>query len=231
VKIALLGYGKMGHMIETLAPRHGMEIGERFTRDRPLGSDDLAKQTAEDYSVILDFSVSEAVLDNIRTAGGLSKSMVIGTTGWHHHIEEARRIVERSNIGLVYAANFSIGVHLFYKIIGRAGELFRAFDSYDPFLVESHHKFKKDAPSGTAQVLKGILEDCYQDRALPVTSVRAGYVSGCHSVTFDSPVDTVRIEHMARSREGFAEGALLAAGWIAKRKGIFEFQDVVNSLA
>jgi 4-hydroxy-tetrahydrodipicolinate reductase len=153
---------------------------------------------------------------------------VIGTTGWYSRLEEASKIGASSNIGVVYGSNFSLGVNLFYQIVERAAQLFSAFDSYDPFIEEAHHKFKKDAPSGTALVLQKTLAKIYGDRPVPVTSVRAGYIPGTHAVSFDSVVDTIRLEHTARSREGFAEGALLAAKWIAGRKGFYEFREVLE---
>ncbi|MGH7456025.1 MAG: 4-hydroxy-tetrahydrodipicolinate reductase, partial [bacterium] len=128
----------------------------------------------------------------------------------------------------VYGSNFSLGVNLFYQIVERAAQLFSAFDSYDPFIAESHHKFKQDAPSGTALVLQKLLAKAYGERPIPVTSVRAGYIPGTHAVSFDSAVDTIRLEHTARNREGFAEGAFLAAKWIAGRKGFYEFREMLN---
>lgn len=228
MKIALIGYGKMGRLIEEVARRHDMEVAARFTRTQPLRVDEQTRQALHEVTALIDFSAPDAVFENIRTAAALSLNMVIGTTGWHSRLEEARKIVESSNIGVVYGSNFSLGVNLFYQIVERAAQLFSAFDSYDPFIEESHHKFKKDAPSGTALVLQKTLAKAYDDRPVPVTSVRAGYIPGTHAVSLDSAVDTIRLEHTARSREGFAEGALLAAKWIAGRKGLYEFREVLE---
>jgi 4-hydroxy-tetrahydrodipicolinate reductase len=228
MKIALIGYGKMGRLSEEVARRHEMEVVARFTRTQPLRVDEQARQTLREVAALIDFSAPDAVLENIRTAAALSLNLVIGTTGWHNRLEEARKIIESSNIGLVYGSNFSLGVNLFYQIVERAAQLFSAFDGYDPFIEESHHKFKKDAPSGTGLVLQKILAKEFGERPIPVTSVRAGYIPGTHAVSFDSTVDSIRLEHTARSREGFAEGALLAAKWIAGRKGFYEFQEVLE---
>jgi 4-hydroxy-tetrahydrodipicolinate reductase len=228
MKIALIGYGKMGRLLEEVTRRHDIEIVARFTRTQPLRVDEQTRQALHDLSALIDFSAPDAVLENIRAAAALSLNLVIGTTGWHSRLEEARKIVEDSNIGVVYGSNFSLGVNLFYQIVERAAQLFSAFDSYDPFIKESHHKFKQDAPSGTALVLQKTLAKVYGDRPVPVTSVRAGYIPGTHAVSFDSTVDTIRLEHTARSREGFAEGALLAAQWIARRKGFYEFREVLE---
>jgi len=228
MEIALIGYGKMGRLIEAVAHRHDVETVAPFTRAHPLRSDEETRRALAEVNTLIDFSAPEVVLENIRVAAALSVNLVIGTTGWHHQLDEARQIVEDSGIGLVYGSNFSLGVNLFYQIIKRAAPLFSAFESYDPFIEESHHKFKKDAPSGTALVLQKILAKEFGERPVPVTSVRAGYIPGTHAVSFDSAVDTIRLEHTARSREGFAEGALLAAKWIAGRKGFYEFREVLE---
>jgi 4-hydroxy-tetrahydrodipicolinate reductase len=129
---------------------------------------------------------------------------------------------------LIYGSNFSIGVNLMFKLAQRAAELFKDFADYDPFLEEAHHKFKKDAPSGTALSLRKIIEREY-DRDVPTASTRAGYIPGTHTAGFDSEVDTLTITHTARSRAGFAEGAMVAARWIENRKGFFEFADLFSS--
>jgi 4-hydroxy-tetrahydrodipicolinate reductase len=228
MKIALLGYGKMGRLVEDVARHHNIETIAHYTRAHPLRADEETRRALTEVTALIDFSVPEAVLKNIRAAAELPVNLVIGTTGWHHQLDEARQIVEKSGIGLVYGSNFSLGVNLFYQIVERAAQLLSAFDSYDPFIEESHHKFKKDAPSGTALTLQKLLAKEYDERPVPVTSVRAGYIPGTHEVSFDSAVDTIRLEHTARSREGFAEGALLAAKWIAGRKGFYEFREVLE---
>jgi 4-hydroxy-tetrahydrodipicolinate reductase len=228
MKIALIGCGKMGRLIEEAAGRQNIEVAARFTRAQPLRVDEQTRQALGEVTVLIDFSTPDAVLENIRAAAALSLNLVIGTTGWHNQLEEARKIIASSNIGVVYGSNFSLGVNLFYQVVERAAQLFSAFDSYDPFIEESHHKFKKDAPSGTALVLQKVLANEYGERPIPATSARAGYIPGTHAVSFDSAVDTIRLEHTARSREGFAEGALLAAKWIAGRKGFYEFREVLE---
>jgi 4-hydroxy-tetrahydrodipicolinate reductase len=156
--------------------------------------------------------------------------MVIGTTGWHDRIDDVRQIVEESGIGLVYASNFSLGVNLFYRLIETAGHLFHSFDQYGPYILEAHHQFKKDAPSGTAYVIRDLLQKDYQEADIPISSIRAGYIPGTHSVGFDSSVDSIKLTHSARSREGFVMGALLAIKWISKHSGFYEFKDILNEL-
>jgi 4-hydroxy-tetrahydrodipicolinate reductase len=230
MRIALLGYGKMGHIIEGIAPDHGIEITERFDVDRTIQDDETTRSVLEQVRVLLDFSIPDAVCRNIEIAAKLNKQLVIGTTGWYDHLPDVKAIVKKRNIGLVYASNFSLGINLFYKVIERAGELFQTFGNYDCFIEEAHHQFKKDAPSGTALTLRNILEKYYKKDQIPVTSVRAGYFPGTHSVGFDSNVDTISLKHTARSREGLAQGAILAAKWIEHRKGIYVFSDVLESI-
>jgi 4-hydroxy-tetrahydrodipicolinate reductase len=221
MKLALFGYGKMGRMIEQAAARGGVEVV--CVVDPIVGS--RGKLTQADVG--MDFSEPHAVLENIRTAAEARVSMVIGTTGWYDHIDEARRIVEAGGIGLVYGSNFSVGVNLMFKLAARASEMFNRFDLHDPFIEEAHHKFKKDAPSGTALKLKQIVEQAY-GRDIPTSSTRAGFFPGKHTLGFDSEADTLEIVHTARTRAGFADGAVIAAKWIAGRKGFYEFAEIID---
>ncbi|HWP42206.1 MAG TPA: dihydrodipicolinate reductase C-terminal domain-containing protein [Blastocatellia bacterium] len=221
MRIALLGYGKMGRMVEQAALRRGIEVA--CVIDPLAGS----RGQITDADVCIDFSEPGAVLDNVKRVADHRLSMVVGTTGWYDRIDEVRRLVEESGIGLVYGSNFSIGVNLMFKVVRYASELFSRFSSYDPFIEEAHHKFKKDAPSGTAIFLKRIIEKEYS-RDVPTSSTRAGYIPGAHTVGFDSEADTLAITHTARSRAGFAEGAVMAAEWIATRKGFYEFSQIID---
>jgi 4-hydroxy-tetrahydrodipicolinate reductase len=223
MKIALLGYGKMGRIVEDVASRSNLEVA--CVIDPVAGS----RGELKDCDVAVDFTMPDTVIDNIRMAAAAGISMVVGTTGWNQRIEEARRIVEDSGIGLVHGSNFSIGVNLMFRVTRYAAELFRAFPSHEPFLEEAHHRFKKDAPSGTAIILKRELEQIYK-REVPVTSTRAGYIPGIHTVGFDSEADTLTIQHTARSRAGFAEGAIVAAKWIRGKNGFFDFSSVIEEM-
>jgi len=204
MKIALLGYGKMGQMVERAAQREGFEVAAII--DPITGS----RGSLADAEVCIDFTEPAAVIDNIKAAAAARVAMVVGTTGWYGRLEEARGLVEAGGIGFVYGSNFSVGVNLMFKITQYAAELFSHFPSHDPFIEEAHHKAKKDAPSGTAVFLKRIVESKY-NRDVPTSSTRAGYIPGRHLVGFDSEADTLSIAHTARSREGFVEGSLLAA--------------------
>lgn len=221
MKLALFGYGKMGHMIEQAATRAGLEVA--CVIDPVAGS--RGKLTEAD--VCVDFSEPDAVIANIKTAADSRLSMVVGTTGWYNRLDEARRIVAAGQIGFVYGSNFSVGVNLMFKLAAHASEMFKHFDLHDPFIEEAHHKFKKDAPSGTALSLKRIVEEQYGCE-LPTASTRAGYFPGKHTLGFDSEADTLEIIHTARTRAGFADGAVIAAKWIAGRKGFYEFSEIID---
>ena len=221
MKLALIGYGKMGRMVEQAALREHCDVV--CVIDPISGS----RGNLSDADVCVDFTEPSVVIDNIKAAATARVSMVVGTTGWHDQMDDARRLVEESGIGFVYGSNFSIGVNLMFKITEQAAELFSHFPSHDPFIEEAHHKFKKDAPSGTAFSLKRIAEAKYE-REIPTSSTRAGYFPGKHIMGFDSEADTLEIVHTARSRAGFAEGALLAARWVAGRKGFFEFSHIID---
>jgi 4-hydroxy-tetrahydrodipicolinate reductase len=236
LNLALLGYGKMGRTIAQLAPQRGFEI--RLVLDVDVNAGGAGSLTPaagitpanfKDIDVCIEFTEPKAVLDNIRRVAEIGCNLVVGTTGWHNQIEEARKIVEARGIGMVYAANFSIGIQLFYRLARAAAEAFAAFPMYEPYLTEAHHKFKKDAPSGTALEIKRQVQPAFKEREVPVASVRAGFFPGWHELGFDSEADTVILRHTARSRQGFAEGALYAARWVVGKKGLFDFADVVRS--
>lgn len=218
MKIAIVGYGKMGRLIDELAPAAGVEVAARFDVDQPL--------VAGDYRVAVDFTMPGAVVDNVRHAAGLGIHYVVGTTGWNRDLETVREIVESSGVGLVYGANFSIGVNLFLGVVREAARLFATRPEYDAFLWEMHHRHKKDAPSGTALVLQKAVEAAY-GRKVEASSTRAGEVPGTHTVGFDSEADSITLTHTARSRKGFALGALEAAKWIEGRTGLHSFEEVL----
>jgi 4-hydroxy-tetrahydrodipicolinate reductase len=191
----------------------------------------------------IDFSEASAVPGNVARAMAAGARYVVGTTGWHARVEEILQAVDRAGGGLVHAANFSLGVNLFYRIARDAAARLAPFADYDPYVLERHHRHKKDAPSGTARVLVSILEEATgrsasrdSEGGLPagsfhVSSVRAGGIVGDHTVGFDSGADEILLEHRARSRRGFALGAVLAAEWIASRTGYHAFEAVLDTLA
>ena len=228
MNLALLGYGKMGKTLAQLAAQRGFQVGLVLDIDVNAESAGITPKNFEGIDVCLDFTTPDAALQNIRRVAEVGCNMVVGTTGWHQHLEEVRKVIERAGTGMVYAANFSIGVNLFYRAARVAAEVFAGFPMYAPFITEAHHQQKKDAPSGTALELKRQVEPYLAGREIPVASVRAGFIPGTHELGFDSEADTVILRHTARSRQGFAEGALYAARWVAGKKGLFSFAEVLD---
>ncbi len=214
MKFGLLGYGKMGRAIERLAIEGGHEV--------------VSLQEAD---VCLEFTRPDAVLQNVRLLVELGKPMVIGTTGWEAQCSSVRELVEAGGVGCVYAANFSLGMQLFYQLIAAAGRLLREFSSYDVSGHEIHHRQKIDKPSGSAKKLAEILTEKLGlplHEPLQFSSERCGEVPGTHLVRFDGSADTITLTHAVRSRQTFAEGALWAAEWVVDKKGFYAFEEVLG---
>jgi len=230
LSLALLGHGKMGKVLAQLAPQRGFNVRLALDIDVNAGGAAITRESFAGIDVAVDFTTPDAVLENIRRVAALGCNLVVGTTGWNDRLDEVRAIIEKSGVGMVYAANFSIGVNLFYRLARAAAEIFSNFAMYDPYLTEAHHKFKKDAPSGTALEIKRQIQPAFKEREIPVASVRAGFIPGTHELGFDSEADTIVLRHTARGRQGFAEGALLAARWVVGKKGLFTFADVLGGL-
>jgi 4-hydroxy-tetrahydrodipicolinate reductase len=225
MKIALIGHGAMGKLIERLAVEKVHEIGCVVNdADAGLQSGELAEKLRR-CDVAIDFTVADAVRRNVEACVAAGIPIVVGTTGWNASRDEVERIVIDGHGAIVFGANFSIGVNLFYRIADFAAELFSRFPEYETFIEEQHHSRKKDAPSGTALKIKEIVESHVDVNS--VTSTRAGNIPGTHRVGFDGPADQILLEHTARSREGFALGAIMAAEWIVGKKGFYEFTDVI----
>lgn len=236
MKIALIGYGKMGKEIERCAKEKGIVVYSIFDEHNPVAADKIL-----DADVCIDFSVPSTVLQNAGIYAAAKKNAVVGTTGWLEHLPAVKRTVDNSGIGLIYASNFSIGVNVFMQIIAYASERMNAFNDYDPFVHEIHHSQKLDSPSGTAlSIAKIMIERIERKQSLltdtskgkihsdqlHVTSSRTGSVPGTHIVGFDSPADTIELKHTARNRSGFALGALYAANWIQDKKGLYTMEDI-----
>jgi len=231
INLALLGYGKMGKTLAQLAPQRDFQVRLVLDIDDNRDGQGITREKFQGIDVALDFTTPEAALGNIRRVAALGVNLVVGTTGWHDRLEKVRKVIESSGVGMVYAANFSIGVNLFYGLARAAAEVFSGFPMYDPYLTEAHHKMKKDAPSGTALEIRRRIQPALPNREIPVTSVRAGYIPGTHELGFDSEADTIVLRHTARGRQGFAEGALYAARWVVGKKGLFSFADVLEEEA
>jgi 4-hydroxy-tetrahydrodipicolinate reductase len=220
MKLLLVGYGKMGRLIEQLAPEHGCEIAGRID----VGSADWS--AAADVAV--DFSTAEALRENFGRYVDRGLPVVIGTTGWSAHEAELRQYAEAARLGVVASANFSIGVNLFQLMVAEAARLMQAHQQYGAWIHEAHHAAKRDAPSGTALVLRDIMVAASYKHPIDMSSTRAGAIPGTHTVGFDGVSDTIELTHTARDRRGFAAGALLAARWLEGRRGWFTMQDVLR---
>jgi 4-hydroxy-tetrahydrodipicolinate reductase len=227
MKLAIIGYGKMGRLIEQLAPEYG------FTSVVTIDiGDDIAKATGVD--VAIEFTAPEAVLGNIEKLAAMKLPVVVGTTGWLNYMDQARATVEKNGSALVWSPNFSIGVNVFLRVAREAARLLADEKEYGAWAWEIHHDTKKDAPSGTMIKLVDEMKAAGYARHIDVSSNRAGRHPGTHEIGFDSGADTISLRHTARSREGFARGALKAAQWIIGsqgmgKQGVFEFSDVIFS--
>ena len=229
-KLALVGYGRMGRLIEELAAAHGFEVALKLDEFNNQGGVGLTAQNFDSIDVAIDFSIPDVVADNAVRIAGLGAPLAVGTTGWLDQLERVQEAVERHGAALVYGANFSIGVNAFYRIVGAAAKAFAAQQDYDAFLYEAHHKHKQDAPSGTALRLLDALGDAGYDRPVDVATQRSGEFPGIHEIGFDSAADTITLRHCARSRVGFAIGALKAARWVMGQRGVFEFSKIWDRL-
>lgn len=222
LKVLIVGYGRMGKVVEQLAPAEGVEI---------VGRIDIENVTREwpAADVAIDFTVPDAVPDNLVRLAEAKVNVVIGTTGWKDREAEMRTLVESSGIGVVVSGNLSVGVNLFQMMAAEAARLMREHHEYGTWIHEAHHSAKKDAPSGTALLLKDAMTRAGFDRAIDVSSTRAGMIPGVHTIGFDSASDTIELTHTARDRSGFGRGALVAARWIQGKRGWYSMADVLRS--
>jgi len=226
MRIALIGYGKMGRMVEQLALREGWEVGPKLDLADNPGGRGITRQTMSGVDVAVEFSEPGSVIGNIEAGTRAGVNMVVGTTGWFDEIDTVRRLVLESGIGLIYGSNFSVGMNLFFRIAAEAARIVGKVPKYDAFISEAHHRTKKDAPSGTALSLRQLIRPHLADQEPGIAVTRAGFIPGEHALGFDSEADTIILEHRARSRQGLAEGTILAARWIAGRAGLYEFRSV-----
>jgi len=225
MKIVLLGYGKMGKLIEKTALARGHEILDCVRSDRK-NSERICEA-----DVCIDFSQADAVMGHLEECARNGKNLVIGTTGWEGRLREAQEWAQRFRIGVLYAPNFSLGVHLFLKILEFGAQVIDRFSEYDVAGIELHHAKKKDAPSGTAlEICRRIEKAMNRIGKLDMTAVRLGSIPGTHQVLFDSPYDTISIRHEARNREGFAKGAVDAAEWLIGKQGFYTLDDLIQGI-
>jgi 4-hydroxy-tetrahydrodipicolinate reductase len=229
MRLALFGNGAMGQLVGALARDEGHEVALVLTsRDAARSMDEL-QESLRGMDAAIDFTVADAVFANISACALANVPLVVGTTGWNARLDEVRGVVAEHDGALIYGANFSIGVNLFYRLVARAAELFEGVEDYAPFIEEAHHARKRDAPSGTALRLRELLMTASK-REIPISSTRAGFIPGTHLVGFDSAADQIQLTHTARSRDGFARGALQAARWIIGRRGVYEFSEMLEEI-
>lgn len=241
IKIALIGFGKMGKEVEALCS--GSEIFEVVSISFKNKEDGLDLEGIKKADIAVDFTSKDAVVKNIEAVARLGKNLVIGTTGWYDEMDTVKKMVNKYKIGLVYGANFSVGANIFFKMVASASKLFSKFPEYDVYGLEVHHKGKLDSPSGTALKIAGkILENFPAKKSIQAekmdkqinpqelhfASVRGGRNPGFHQVVFDSDADGITLSHQAYGRVGFAKGALVAAEFIKNKKGIYSFEDILS---
>jgi 4-hydroxy-tetrahydrodipicolinate reductase len=226
-RLAVVGMGKMGTAIADLAPHRGWLVAARL--DEADVKRGLSRAALGDADVAVEFTVPEAAPANIRTIVAAGMPVVVGTTGWYDQYDAIKRDVESQNGAMFTATNFSIGVNIFEQIAIVAAKLLGRTHAFDAHITETHHAAKKDAPSGTAKSLEAAVRAAWgRGAAIPVTSVRTGSVPGTHEILFDSPFEQIHIEHVARDRRVFAEGALVAAAWLIGRHGVYGMRDLLG---
>ena len=222
MKLLILGIGKTGSLVAEVAREHGHVIESLHSTDNPHAVA-LTADRLSPFDVVVDFTAPHCVLENIHACVEAAKSMVVGTTGWYSELASIRKLVEQRGIGFLYGSNFSIGVNLFFDLVRAAVPAIQR--EYFPQIYERHHAQKKDAPSGTSTTMRNILEE-NSSAEIEITSFREGDVVGMHELVLDSPNDTIYLCHDAKSRRGFAEGAVRGAAWLTGKKGFFDFKDV-----
>jgi 4-hydroxy-tetrahydrodipicolinate reductase len=227
MNLAIIGYGKMGHLVEQLAPEFGFTVTLRLDIDDNANGAGITAERFRGVDVAVDFSVPSAVLQDIERLASIGVNVVVGTTGWTEQMDRAKSAVEKGGIGLVWSPNFSIGVNIFLQIVAEASRRMAPYPEYGAWAWEIHHAAKKDAPSGTLLQLVAEMKKADPQRPVDASANRAGAHTGTHEIGFDSPADTITLRHTARNREGFARGALTAARWVVGKKGWFEFGDVI----
>jgi len=242
LKIAIIGYGQMGKLIEQLSAQNECEVVAIID---PLLGNKITAETVANADVCIEFSTPDTAFSNIKELVELGKNIVTGTTGWFDKLDEIKVIVEKAGTGFIYGSNFSVGMNLFYSLIESTAKLMNKADDYDLSGLEIHHNKKKDSPSGTAKILSEIilknidrktksqfdrLQRKIEKDEFHFASIRYGDVPGTHSISFDSEADTIELKHTARNRNGLVLGAIKAAKWINNNKGFYNFSNNLNEI-
>ena len=219
----------MGKLIEQLAPEYGFTVALKLDEFNNAHFEGITRENFAGVDAAIEFSIPAAVAENVERISALGVNIVVGTTGWLASADRVKAAVARSGIGLVWSPNYSVGVNVFFRLVSEAARLLQNEASYGAWAWEIHHSSKKDAPSGTLLKLVEEMKQAGYARGVSVSSNRAGAHPGTHEIGFDSAADTITLRHSARSREGFARGALKAAQWVVGKKGFFEFSEVLFS--
>jgi len=243
MKIALIGYGKMGKAVEGIAKSRGHQIVKIDPLESGADFKEINAQALEGVDVCVDFTTPVVVLENAKKISALGKNLVIGTTGWYEKTADMKALTK--NIGCIWSGNFSIGMNVFFHAVKETAKVMNNLPEYDAAVYEIHHNQKKDSPGGSAQIIgkiilenlprkKRVVTDKFERKPEPeelhVASIRCGSVPGTHTVLFDCPVDTIELKHIARGREGFAFGAVLAAEFIKGKKGFYNIDDLMKTI-
>jgi 4-hydroxy-tetrahydrodipicolinate reductase len=226
VKLLILGHGRMGRLVEALAPEHGFEVAAVLDREANPSGAGVTADLCRGVDAAVDFSTADATLSSAPRLAAHGVSLVIGTTGWSAREADLREAIR--GVGAVVAANFSRAANVLDALVETAGALLRDSESYGAFIHEAHHRAKKDAPSGTALMLKAALARAGYRLPVDMSSTRVGHVPGVHTVGFDGPAETLTLTHCVRDRATFAHGALEAARWVSGRQGWFTMRDVLG---
>jgi 4-hydroxy-tetrahydrodipicolinate reductase len=228
LRVLLIGHGRMGRLVESLAAEYGCEVAGVVDPASPAHAGPIDDERCRGVNVAIDFTHAEAVRSNLSALAARGVDIVLGTTGWQQHEAELRDVVQRAGVGIVAAPNFSTGVVLFEAIVAKAAAVFQGQAEFGAFIHETHHAMKKDAPSGTALLLERAMKTAGYTRSIDVAATRVGFVPGTHTVGFDGPSESITLTHAARDRSAFARGALTAARWIAGRKGWHTMHEVLG---
>jgi 4-hydroxy-tetrahydrodipicolinate reductase len=221
----------MGRMIERLAPEYGFEVRTKFSGQENSGAKALTANSLAGVDVAVEFTRPDSAVPNLQKLAAFGVATVSGTTGWFAELDRLKEKIEMNGSGLVWGANFSVGLNIFREVVAEAARRFAREESYGAWGWEIHHAAKKDSPSGTLLALAETMKRNGYTRELNLSANRAGAVPGTHEIGFDSPEDTITIRHTAKSREGFARGALRAAQWVIGKRGVYEFREILSELA
>jgi 4-hydroxy-tetrahydrodipicolinate reductase len=225
-RLAVVGMGKMGHAVAELAPLRGWEVVAQL--DEEHTSKGITKQLLGGADVAVEFTMPLAAAGNILAITAAGCPVVVGTTGWYDALPRVTEDIQSRGGAMLTATNFSLGVNIFEQIVETAARLLGQTPGFDAHLTETHHSAKKDAPSGTANTLNKAASAAF-GREIPITSIRVGSVPGTHEFLFDAPFEQIHLEHIARDRRVFAEGALVAAAWLIGKRGVFTMRDVLST--